>query len=112
MVRLNEIREWVIQTQLQYDQTLEIMEYTDESKNEIHVKITSPWLKGFHENGKEVREGNVKTDFVLKLMNDYKNNPNSMTAKQREDAWKLKIIESQIKHLRGLQNVQNTTKLR
>ena len=94
MERLNEIREWFIETQLQYEQTLEIMEYADESKSEIHIKMIKPWLKGFHENGKEVADGNVKTDFALKVMSDYKNNPNSMTAKQHEDALKLKILNN------------------
>ena len=94
MERLNEIREWVIQTQLQYDQTLEIMEYTDESKTEIHVKMVKPYLTWFNRKVTEVAEGNIKTDFALKVMNDYKNNPNSMTAKQHEDAWKLRIINN------------------
>ena len=75
MERLNEIREWVIQTQLQYDQTLEIMEYTDESKTEIHVKMVKPYLTWFNRKVTEVAEGNIKTDFALKVMNDYKNNP-------------------------------------
>ena len=94
MERLNEIREWVIQTQLQYDQTLEIMEYTDESKTEIHVKMVKPYLTWFNRNVTEVAEGNIKTDFALKVMNDYKNNPNSMTAKQHEYALKLRIINN------------------
>ena len=91
---LNEIREWVIQTQLQYDQTLEIMEYTDESKTEIHVKMVKPCLTWFNRKVTEVAEGNIKTDFALKVMNDYKNNPNSMTAKQHEYALKLRIINN------------------
>ena len=90
---LNEIREWVIQTQLQYDQTLEIMEYTDESKTEIHVKMVKP-CTGFYDGYTDIQDGNVKTDFVLKVMNDYKNNPNSMTAKQHEYALKLRIINN------------------
>ena len=93
MERLNEIREWVIQTQLQYDQTLEIMEYTDESKTEIHVKMVKP-CTGFYDGYTDIQDGNVKTDFVLKVMNDYKNNPNSMTAKQHEYALKLRIINN------------------
>ena len=94
MERLNEIRKWVIETQLQYDQTLEIMEYADESKAEIHVKLVKHCLSWFNRNITEVAEGNIKTDFALKVMNDYKNNPNSMTAKQHEDAWKLRIINN------------------
>ena len=94
MERLNEIREWVIQTQLQYDQTLEIMEYTDESKTEIHVKMVKPYLTWFNRKVTEVAEGNIKTDFALKVMNDYKNNPNSMTEKQHEYALKLRIINN------------------
>ena len=94
MERLNEIREWVIQTQLQYDQTLEIMEYTDESKTEIHVKMVKPYLTWFNRKVTEIAEGNIKTDFALKVMNDYKNNPNSMTAKQHEYALKLRIINN------------------
>ena len=94
MERLNEIRKWFIETQLQYDQTLEIMEYTDESKTEIHVKMVKPYLTWFNRNVTEVAEVNIKTDFALKVMNDYKNNPNSMTAKQHEYALKLRIINN------------------